>query len=84
MIIPELIETAKVARAIGWTTDKTTRFLTRLGVASRVKGYRDTLVCREQFEATMPQIYRLFVTKYESGELSSKRGRRIIRRNKAT
>lgn len=72
--IPELIETWRIARTIGWSTKKTTTFLAKQGLAGKVKGWRDTMVIRTQFEATMPHIYRLFVEKYEAGELCSRRG----------
>jgi hypothetical protein len=78
--IPELIETNMVARVIGWTTRKTTKFLLQTGMAFRPDGWRDAMVVRETLEAQMPSIYKLFVQKYTAGELLSKRGRRPIRR----
>lgn len=80
--IPELIETQLVAKTIHWTTAKTTRFFMRLGIAGRFKGWRDAMIVRSHFEATMPHIYRLFVEQYTAGKLVSKRGRPSIRSNK--
>jgi hypothetical protein len=83
MQIPELIETWRIAKSIGWTTDKTTRLFRGMGIGGRVQGRRDTYVTREFFEAKLPQIYLLFVRKYEAGELLSKRGGRRNRLQQA-
>ena len=80
MQIPELIETWRIAKAINWTTDKTTRMFRAMGIGGRVSGRRDTYVSREYFESAMPHIYSVFVAKFEAGELLSKRGGRRNRR----
>jgi hypothetical protein len=79
--IPELIEVHLIAKVIHWTTDKTRRFFTKTGMAGRIPGWRDSMVVRAHFQATMPQIYRLFTERYSAGELVSKRGNPQIRRN---
>lgn len=80
MRIPELIETWKIARAIGWPTEKTRLFLEEAGIATRPAGCKHNfIVIREDFEVAMPRIYEIFVRKYEAGEISTKRhrGRRV-------
>jgi hypothetical protein len=73
--IPELIETWRIARAIGWSTRKTTKFFCDAGLAEHVIGHAEHMVVRSDFEATMPVVYRIFVREYESGRLVSNRGR---------
>lgn len=73
-VIPELIETWKIARAIGWPSQKTLAFL-RDNELEVVSGKRkNKVVFRSEFEARMPQVYRLFVEKWSNGELTSRRG----------
>lgn len=73
--IPELIETWKIAQALGWPTTKTTAFLRDAGLATKVCK-RNHLVFREDLEAIMPRVYRIFVDKYRAGGISTKRHRR--------
>jgi hypothetical protein len=74
--IPELIETWKIAQAMHWPTAKMTAFLRDTGVATRPTGCkRNFIVIREDFEATMPRIYAIFVRKYTAGEIGTKRRR---------
>jgi hypothetical protein len=73
--IPELIETWRIARAIGWNTRKTTKFFASAGLAEHVIGHVEHMVVRSDFEATMPVVYRIFVREYEAGKLTSNRGR---------
>jgi len=72
--IPELIEVWKIAQAIGWPTEKTRRFLRGEDMAITVGNGR-AYVLRGAFEATMPTIYRIFVSKYLAGQISSKHRR---------
>ena len=72
--IPEIIETWKIAQAIGWGTGKTTKMLRDEGLATRL-GKRNHVVMRADFAATMPAVYRIFVDKFTAGEISTKRRR---------
>jgi hypothetical protein len=72
--IPELIETWKIAQAMNWPSKKMTCFLREAGMATRPCKH-NFLVFREDLEATMPRIYRIFVDKYRAGEIATKRRR---------
>lgn len=72
--IPEIIEVWKIAQAIGWTTEKTRRFLRGENMAMTVGNGR-AYVMRSVFETTMPTVYRIFVSKYLTGQISSRHRR---------
>jgi hypothetical protein len=72
--IPELIETWKIAQAMRWPSKKMTNFLREAGMATRPCQH-NYLVFREDLEATMPRVYRIFVDRYRAGEISTKRHR---------
>lgn len=72
--IPELIEVPKVARAIGWPSRKMRRFLLDNGMSFQSDVGKGHLIFRDEFEAKLPKVYRIFVDKYASGLLFEGRG----------
>lgn len=73
--IPELIEVWRIARAIGWTTQKTRLFFYDAGLAQKIGAHHETMVIREDFQATMPAVYQVFAKAWKTGKLTSGRGR---------
>lgn len=72
--IPELIEVSKVAKAVGWPSRKMRRFLSDNEMSFQSNKLKGHLIFRDEFEAKLPKVYRIFVEKYSAGLLFEGRG----------
>lgn len=74
--VPRMIETWRIAKHLRWSTNKTAKLLTDMGLTIQASAKHEYRVVRDDFASVMPTIYSSFRADYLAGNLCSSRSGR--------